>query len=198
MGLLAMLPIEKSRYFAAGSCSLSRTLVRSLIAFAAVLFPFAVQSQEAQFELRVKAAFIYNFSKYIVWDKSDAAYSDDVLRICVVKDRDFFDLVNETVAAKTSQGRVVEVYLLRDRTEIGKCHMAYVSDERSIYEWRKELLDSRVITVGEGSQFVESGGIFGFLIVDDKIRFEVNLGAAERKGIKISSKLLSLARRVIY
>ena len=163
-----------------------------------LLLPMTVQAEKAQLELRVKSAFIYNFTKYITWQEFPGNSDADSLRICVVRDRDVYDLMRETIARKPSQGRIVDVVLLRDRVDMRDCHVAYVPESRTTQDWRSELQSTGLVTVGEGSQFVDDGGVFGFVIVDDKIRFEINLALAERKGLKISSKLLSLAKRVVY
>ncbi len=165
---------------------------------AALVLPMSVQAEKAQLELRVKSAFIYNFTKYITWQETPVNAGTEFLRICVVRDREVFDLMRETIAMKPSQGRVVDVVLLRERNEISDCHVAYVPEARSMQDWRREMQVAGLVTIGEGSRFVDDGGVFGFVIVDDKIRFEINLELAESKGIKISSKLLSLAKRVVY
>ncbi len=155
-------------------------------------------AESGQLELKVKSAFIYNFTKYITWPVNEADKSEGLLSICVAKNSDIFDLVEETIDGKISNGRTVEVSLVRDRTALSDCDLVYAQDSRVAQEWREELSSYGIVTVGEGGNFVDDGGVFGFVVLDGKMRFEINLAKAEKKGLKISSKLLSLAQRVVY
>lgn len=169
-----------------------------LMVLAVSVCPSSSFADRGQLEMRVKSAFIYNFTKYITWSDSGKTDTDSNLRICVVKDDEVFELVSETVGGKSTQGRIIEVLHLRDRTEASQCHLAYVLDSRLEEDWRQEMGGAGLVTVGDGGGFVDKGGVFGFVIVNEGVRFEINLAAAEKKGLTISSKLLSLAQRVIY
>lgn len=151
-----------------------------------------------QLELKVKSAFIYNFTKYITWPVSETNKPQTLLSVCVAKNSDIFELVEETIDGKVSIGRTVEVSLVRDRTALSGCDLVYAQDTRIAQEWRDELSAYGIVTIGEGGNFVDEGGVFGFVVLDGKMRFEINLAKAEKKGLKISSKLLSLAQRVVY
>lgn len=166
--------------------------------FALLLLPLTVTAEKAALELRVKSAFIYNFTKYITWKDTDETGSEYLLRICVASDKEVFQLMRDTIESKKSQARTVRVLLLNEGDDYRNCDLVYVPDRRTLQPLAKEIQNAGLLTVGEGSEFVDNGGVFAFIIVDDKVRFEINLTSAESKGFKISSKLLSLARRVVY
>jgi len=151
-------------------------------------------ADERQLETRVKSAFIYNFTKYLSWPDDSMR---DSLHICVARDTSVYEVMRETLTSKESQGRRVEVRLLRSGQEVSSCDVVYLPRNHPVADWKFELQAPGIVTVGEGSEFASDYGVFGFVVVAEKIRFDINLGLARQKGVRISSKLLSLAQRVV-
>ncbi len=147
---------------------------------------------QAADEYQVKALFLYNFAKFVDWAPAMQAGS---ICVGVLGDDSFGDVLEQIVKGKTVNGRSLVIKRLK-RHEDGKtCHIVFVSasERKQLRTILSGLGNCGVLTVGEIQGFAASGGVINFEIVDSKVRFEVNIDAAERAGLKLSSKLLSLA-----
>jgi YfiR/HmsC-like len=148
-------------------------------------------------EYEVKAAYLYNFAKFVEWpagafDKPQTPYS-----ICVLGTDPFGELL-DIAAAESVQGRRMTVRRLSDVKGIAGCHILYVaaSERRKLPAVLESLGKFPTLTVGEDDDFVRAGGCMRFFLLGDKVRFEINVQATERAHLKVSAKLLSLARVV--
>ncbi len=149
-------------------------------------------------EYEVKAVFLYNFAKFVEWPPEASETSDPGFTFCVVGRDPFGDSLEQVVRGKSVNGRALKLRRVRAASQARTCQIAFISaSERKRLQ---QILDSmsgvRVLTVGDTEGFVEQGGMINFALEEDRVRFEINLGAAERAGFKISSKLLSLAKIV--
>ena len=144
-------------------------------------------------EYEIKAAFIYNFVKFVEWPPDDTSNADPITIAVVGKDPfgDALDLIRE----KTIGVRKIVVKRFARVDDIAKCQVLFISSSQ--HEQLPHILKVtkkwHVLTIGEVTGFAQSGGIINFIIVDDKVRFEINVDAAQRAGLKISSQLLKLA-----
>ena len=144
-------------------------------------------------EYEVKAAFLYNFGKFVEWPES----ASGPIRICIVGDDPFGNNLEETVRGKTISGQPIEIKRLNREESPRGCQIAFISAaERKPRAVLDLLQGASTLTVGESPNFAKDGGIINFVLEDNKVHFEINSGAAERARLKISSKLLSLARIV--
>jgi hypothetical protein len=177
---------------------LKKTLGVAVIALVALLGLAAPVSAQASAEYDVKAAFLYNFAKFVEWpaDAFDAPGSP--MALCIVGKDPFGDVLDTLVRGETLQGRPLIVHRTRDLLEVRDCHVVFLS--RTETARQDEVLATArgagILTVGEGDSFLREGGIIRFVLEANRVRFEVNLDAAERSGFKVSSKLLRLARSV--
>ena len=103
-----------------------------------------------------------------------------------------------TIPKETDNGRPVLIRHLQSDTEIPGCHILYISssERKTTAHIFSTLNGSSTLTVGEMAQFAAHGGIIQFSLEDQHVRFDINLDAASRAGLKISSKLLALAQIV--
>jgi len=145
-------------------------------------------------EYRVKAVFLYNFAKFVEWP---SYLGSDTICIGVLGDDPFGDLLNQIVDGKTVNGRGFVIRHLK-LEQARQCQIVFVSasEKRNLRSILASLKGAGVLTVGETSGFAEMGGVINFQIVESKVRFEVNISAADLAHIKLSSKLLSLAKIV--
>jgi hypothetical protein len=143
-------------------------------------------------EYQVKAAFLLNFTKFIDWPRAEA---DATFDICLVGGDPFGSVLDQMVEGETFQGRKLAVQRVR-RPVPASCHVVFVAKAEKDVEMLLSSLGPGVLTVGEESGFVRAGGMIGFVIADRKVRFDINESASARAGLKISSKLLSIARSV--
>ena len=149
-------------------------------------------------EYQVKAAFLYNFTRFVEWPADAFEAPGDPIVLCVAGNDPFGDSLDNVVRGEILNGRRLTVHRTRDLAEIRSCHVVFVPRaERSRQERILESLHQRgVLTVGESEGFLTRGGIIRFVLEQNKVRFDVNLEAAESSGLKLSSKLLRLARTV--
>jgi hypothetical protein len=155
------------------------------------------QSREVS-EYQVKAAFLYNFAKFVEWPPENSGKASDPITICIVGEDPFGNILNESFEGKTVRGRRLVIWRLRPDEELKGCQIAFFSSaERNHLKSILQTVNREgVLTVGETGGFAALGGIVNFIREDEKVHFEVNVDAAQRANLKISSKLLSLARIV--
>lgn len=149
-------------------------------------------------EYQIKAAFLYNFTQFIRWPEG-ASWRDGPEIVFGVLGQDPFgsaleQILNETVV----DGKKLVVRRYADPAEIESCHVIFISSsETGRLESVLEMAGGAgVLTVGEMQGFAERGGIIQFLIERNKVRFQVNLDAAEKAGLKVGASVLSLAKSV--
>ena len=146
-------------------------------------------------EYDVKAALLYNFARFAHWPGAQPAGDNDkFLHICVLGVDPFEDAF-EGIVGRAAEGRTLVVQYHRSLPELRDCDILFVSDsEADRADQILRYLRSRpVFTVSDIPDFAQRGGIINFVVRNKKIRFQINLDAAERAGIKLSSKLLRLA-----
>ena len=149
-------------------------------------------------EYRVKAAFLYNFAKFIEWPAEAFSGGGAPIHLCLVGEDPFGPLLEQTIQGKTAQGREMRIKRLKEGEDIRACHILFVSfaEDKRLAQIMERLDGASVLTVGETRNFTRLGGVITLVLEDNKVRFEVNLQSAERARLKVSSKLLTLARVV--
>ena len=169
-------------------------------------------------EYQIKAAFIYNFIKFVDWPEEKMADSNEPITIGIIGSEDFIKafepVIHKKVKNRNLSIKYFEGYEKLERTQeddrqwnqkmeaLKTCHvLMFCSCDsvriKDLSQIIKALKGSPVLTVGETAGFLESGGIINFLMEDKKVRFEINVTAAKKSKLKISSKLLRLAKRVV-
>ena len=146
-------------------------------------------------EYEAKAAFLFNFVKFVEWPAQ--AFTDDSspLIIGVVGDDKSSIVIEQIISGKIANGRRVIVKRFSNFRALTHCHMVFVrSSERDRIRQTIAAAGPGALTVGEIESFAQWGGVINFTIADGKLRLEINQTSAERAGLKISAKLLSLAR----
>jgi hypothetical protein len=158
----------------------------------------AAASAEAPTEYQVKAAFLYNFAKYVQWPEDAPARRTGSFVITILG-RDPFGASLD----RTLQGRAVDrlrVVVRRAATagELEESQIVFISDSerKQVPEILKRLEGTPTLTVAEMDHFAEHGGVIGFRMEGERIRLDINPSAAERARLKLSSELLKLARIV--
>ena len=167
------------------------------IALAAVLCSRPAAQPSDTLENDVKAAFLFNFTKFVDWPESAFEAANDPLRMCVVADASFTRSLDRIIAGETVRGRRLH-RVVPAPSELPRCHVLYVGTAESRRPERllSSVSGAPVLTVGESPRFTEQGGAIAFVLVNDRVRFDVNLRAAERAGLTFSSKLLRVARNI--
>lgn len=165
-----------------------RTL-SAVLAVALLAVPLRAQDAVSD-EHRVKAAYLYNFFKYVEWPAS--ASQQGPMFICVAGRNPFGDVLKETLAGETINGRTLDTRTILEPEE--NCHMVFVPDGATASAYLRAARGTATLTVGERPDFIAQGGIVAFYKAGGNIRFTINPTAAERVNLRISARLLELAQ----
>lgn len=171
-----------------------RRLAVITAALAWLAAPGAVAAPAAA-EPAVKAAIVYKLTKFVSWPATAFSGPGDRLAICIGSSSPFLPAMR-SLDGRSAQGRVIEVRVVpAGGMASSACHVLFISATE--LDWANEALqataDAPVLTVGEGDEFVERGGIIALRVEQNRIAFVVNLQASARAGLGISAQLLQLA-----
>jgi YfiR/HmsC-like len=170
----------------------------ALVVMTLLISGMRAQSQSAG-EYQVKAAFLYNFAKFVEWPPNSFRDSTAPLQICVLGQDPFGEELRNITNEKTVNGRKFEVREVADLQLAKGCHILFIaSSEKAQFKPILEgLRGTYALTVSDTRGFVEQGGMINFVLENDRVQFEVSRRAVEQAGLKISSKLLIVAKLVI-
>jgi hypothetical protein len=146
-------------------------------------------------ENAVKATFLYNFTKFVEWPEGAFESPESSIILCILGE-DIFGEAVKVIENKTAGGRQLVIRYSQSVAEIGGCHVLFISasEKKAFPRILEALRGVPVLTVSDAETFTQHGGIIRFFREDNKIRFEINLTAAKAARLKISSRLLKLAR----
>ena len=148
-------------------------------------------------EYQVKAAFLYNFAKFVDWPTAGSRNETETVAICIMGDDDLAKELDEIAKGATAGDRTIAVRRIKN-VEGGGCQILFLG--KSVDDRFRTIIAGLkagpVLTVGDADNFLRVGGMIKFFIEDRKIRFEVNLDAVEKSPVRVSSKLLKLAKAV--
>jgi hypothetical protein len=153
----------------------------------------------SDFEYEIKAAFLYNFTKFVEWPAETFPHVSTPVSLCVFGEDPFGGSLDAVVQGETLNGHRLAVRRPRDLTAARECQVLFISgsEKGRASEALSALKGTSVLTVGEGKDFLDQGGVIRLFLEQSRVRFDINLDAAERNHLKISSKLLALARTVV-
>jgi YfiR/HmsC-like len=145
-------------------------------------------------EAQVKAAFLFNFGKYVTWPR----VTGDTFSICVLGQDPFGEALDSIVSGETLNGKPADVRRIRGAQEASTCQIVFISSsqETHLQSTLVELAKYPALTVSDIPDFVQHGGMIQFVDEDDRVRFTVNLAAAQKAGFVVSSELLKVAKYV--
>lgn len=174
------------------------TFARQVLLFALLIWmlplsgPLRAQTSDEFPEYQLKAAFLYNFAKFITWPSNSVSHAP--LTIAVLGDDPFGPLLPATIAGKTVNGRPLKVSYLRrgDSTEGADILFISRSERDRLPAILAEVKGKRILTVGDSDRFAHRGGMINLILVEKSVRFEMNVEAIERAGLKVNSKLGNL------
>lgn len=149
-------------------------------------------------EYAVKAAFLYNFAKFVEWPAASFRGSRDPMTLCVLGEDPFGGELDQTVDGKTVMGRPIVVRRFAKPAGLEECRILFVSSSEGPQLDRvlATVGGRAVLTVGEEETFARAGGIISFVVRQNRVRFQIDRAAAARAGLSISSRLLEVAEAV--
>lgn len=143
----------------------------------------------------MKAAFLYNFAKFVEWPAFAFKSPAEPVSICIAGTNPFGDSLAQVVDGKTIDNRPIRLRELGDSPAASGCHILFVAD--SVKKRCSALLDgvrgAGVLTIGDSPGFAAQGGVINFKVDGGHVKFQINPRAAEGQKISVSSKLLKLA-----
>mgnify|MGYP000016099731 FL=1 len=153
---------------------------------------------ESEGEKQVRAMFVYNFANFVEWPRKAFKRSNSPLQVCLLGDVPFAGYL-EPMSGTLIGDRELKVVITSNEKKIkGRCHILFVGDDQK--QVMKKLSRSKkyiyILSVSEQKGFIESGGIVNIIDQSQKISFDIDLDNAKRRGLFISSDLLSLARNI--
>lgn len=172
-------------------------LTRALAGIA-LLFSNCLVADDTSLEYKIKAGYLYNFTKFITWPESNAT----TFNLCILG-ADPFGMLIDPIEKKSAFDRAIKIFRL-DETDFlstssskTDCQILYVSDtnkQKIIFEKiQSALYKGGILVVGESESFVAEGGMIGFVNRNGKIKLQINLQSTNQTGLKISAKLLEIA-----
>jgi hypothetical protein len=147
-------------------------------------------------DYQVKAVYLYNFGKFVSWPA--AVSGSESFPICVIGQDPFGNVLDATLSGETIGGKAVVVRRLSRLPEVAACRVLFISSSEAgrLREIFAAINKAGVLTVSDIPGFSQRGGMIQFVLQGSKVRFEVDLKAAEDAGLTVSSELLKVAINV--
>lgn len=151
-------------------------------------------AQETPSENKVKAVFLYNFTRFIDWPK-EAFSSNATFKIGILGKDPFGNFLEETMRGENVSGNLIVIERFNNLKDVKNCHILFINlkDEERIKEAIAATKDKNILTISENKDFVKWGGMIRIYSEDNRIRMQINDTAARKSDIKISAKLLNIA-----
>lgn len=168
------------------------------IGFTAFLFLFSssplISQAHPPTEYEVKAVYLYNFGKFIKWPPV-AGSSDSSFTICIFGTDPFGATLDGITSGESVDGRRLAVRRINSGSDVQGCRILFIarSEQGRASSVLVAVKHLPILTVSDMPDFVNDGGVIGFVMQGDRVRFQVNLSAAERAGLSLSSELLKVA-----
>jgi YfiR/HmsC-like len=159
----------------------------------------AAQSVESAPEHSIKAAYLYNFATYVDWPPEALGDADPSFVVGVLGAERVAEYMAAMTADREVHGRPIEVRQVASGDPVDSLHMLFVASDgaEALPRLRGAAREHSVLVVTEWEGALESGSVINFRLVDNRIRFEVSLAAADGCGLSISSRMLAVAQRVL-
>jgi hypothetical protein len=147
---------------------------------------------------QVKAAFLLNFTKFVEWPQAAFAAPDSSIAICVLGEDPFGTILDRTIEGEMVGSRAVRARRLTPDDDLRDCHVLFIgrSEREQFPKIVSQLRGSSVLTVSELPGFADAGGMFEFIVDEGKARFYINARATEAAGLRLSSRLLRVAKEI--
>lgn len=174
------------------SCSIGVVLFHCLLAVQSV----AADLKSDQ-EYQIKAAFVYNFAKFVEWPAASFKDTQTPLAICILGNDPLKGSL-DNLKDKRIEGRPVLVRKITTVEHSDECHMLFIpmAQKDNLLHILKAVQNRSILTVSDTKGFSNSGVMINLILIDNRIGFEINQATAGRASLRISSQLLKLAKIV--
>jgi hypothetical protein len=174
------------------------TLVAALTLGGLLLLSAREAPASGHTEYEVKAAYLYNFGRFVDWPQEAPPTRASDFQICVLGEDPFGAALDSTISGEKIDGKNVSARRVSKIDEAAECRILFISlsERAQIKAMLSTLAKSSILTVSDEPQFIQKGGMVQFVLADGRVRFEINVGAARQAGLSLSSDLLKVAARV--
>jgi hypothetical protein len=162
----------------------------------ALCFLSTVTLAQSTSEYQVEAAFLYNFTKFVEWPGDAFASVNSPLQICVLGHDPFGSDFEQLIVDKTVDGHRIELAHPDGVPQARACQILFIASSQK-QQILLGLKGASVLTVGDTAGFVQMGGMINFVLDDNRVRFEINLKATELAHLKLSARLLTVAKLIL-
>jgi len=175
------------------------TLMRCLALALALPLAALAQGESRPGEAQIKAAFLYKFGDFVQWPPASLPRADAPFAIGVMGAEEVAAALEQLVVNRTMQGHPVIVRRLRPGDSLARLQMLFIgqADAPRLAETLAAVKGQALLTVTDSENAISHGSMINFVAEDQRVRFDIALASAERGQLKISSRLLAVARRVI-
>ena len=172
-------------------------LLRALSPLLALLIVLPARSEDLSREYRIKAAYLYNLSKFIVWPGEDTLPKEVPIKICVYGYNPFDNYLDK-LRERPVRGRMIAIRYVQERESIDDCQMLFVSQHNTA---TPKLLNAAppyppILTVSDDEDFLTRGGLVSLVTVNNNVQLDINLTRAKQTGFSVSANLLEIAHRI--
>ncbi len=171
-----------------------RIVTLTVVAAWACVRPAA--ADESASEYAVKAAYLFNFARFVTWPQSAFATPGTALTICILGSDPFGATLDSMLSNEVIDGHALGVRRIAELGEADGCHILFVNGGVEARAVQAALGERPILTVGDAEAFAQGGGMIGFRIDQSTVRLTVNPEALRQNGLVMSSQVLRLARIV--
>lgn len=156
--------------------------------------PTALAQEMSPSERALKAAFILNFARFVDWPEKAFKDEKEAFVLTIAGDDPFKDELSKVFEGQTIRGRPIKVEHVKTIEDIEECHLVFLSEslQDKLPELLKKMGKRPVLTVSDAPDFAKKGGMFQLYLDGKRLRFKINVRAADSNGLKVSAKLLKL------
>jgi hypothetical protein len=150
-------------------------------------------------EHRVEATFLFHFAQLVDWPPDARSSTDTAMFLCTLGSDPFQGALENTIAGKPVGTRTIQIRHLEGAEDLKSCQILFIgrAEASHLTTLVTILHHAPVLTVGESSDFLDAGGMIRFVVGDNKVRFDINVAAAQSAGLKVRSRLLVLAQQLV-
>lgn len=183
--------IRNKKVFSNQSFFLRLSCVFLIFLFTQITIAHSAEIQEQQ----VKAAFLYNFSRFVTWPDRGSPDSQNPVQYCILGTNQVDQLLESTVAGKRDKRKIIDLKRLNNLSEIDGCELVYIADNSNIplQDIFTAVKDRAIVTVSNMADFAENGGMISLSQKNKRIHVTINIDVVKESNLKISSKVKRLS-----
>ncbi len=183
---MSLSKFKKNNYFIGKSTFFFRT---QLLGLALLLCAHSLCAA-ASVEHKIKAAYLYNFTKFVTWPELQS----ETFNLCILGKNPFGSLL-DSLESRTALGLPIKLIRLQRFDASKQCHLLFLGSATT-KDTRQLIASSGILTVSEKYEFAKHDGMIGFVVREGKVKLQINVDRLKQSGLEVSAKLLEIAEIV--